>query len=158
MRTQIQINKIKEKQSTPKQQLIFLNELEVDQLLMYYNNNADKAEIKPTGPKCLYIKEGEGVIDYILVKLRNKFGDFKLRNAQIFDTTVPHVLHNDDGKDLPNAYKAFTIPLQVFDGNALDAKLVMFNQYYYGGPAKFCKDENFESNTTILLSQIIKIL
>ena len=81
MRTQIQINKIKEKQSTPKQQLIFLNELEVDQLLTYYNNNADKAEIKPTGPKCLYIKEGEGVIDYILVKLRNKFGDFKLRNA-----------------------------------------------------------------------------
>lgn len=147
MRTQIQINKIKEKQSTPKQQLIFLNELEVDQLLTYYNNNADKAEIKPTGPKCLYIKEGEGVIDYILVKLRNKFGDFKLRNAQIFDTTVPHVLHNDDGKDLPNAYKAFTIPLQVFDGNALDAKLVMFNQYYYGGPAKFCKDETFESNT-----------
>jgi hypothetical protein len=147
MRTQAQIDKIKEKQSTPIQQFIFLNELEVEDLLFYYNNNLDKAEIKPTGPKCLYIKEGEGVIDDILARLRQKFGNFKLRNAQIFDTTVPHMLHNDDGKDLPNAYKAFTIPLEVFDGNPLNAKLVMFDQYYYGGPAKFCKGETFESNT-----------
>jgi len=147
MRTQTQIDKIKEKQSKPIQQLIFLNESEVDNLLLYYNNNTDKAEIKPTGPKCLYIKEGEGVIDDILYRLREKFGNFKLRNAQIFDTTVPHILHNDDGKDLPNAYKAFTIPLMVFEGNELDAKLCMFDQYYYGGPAKFCNGEKFESNT-----------
>jgi len=147
MRTKQQIDKIKEKQSPPIQQFIFLNELEVEQLLLYYKNNSDKAEIKPTGPKCLYIKEGEGVIDYILVKLRDKFGDFKLRNAQIFDTTVPHILHNDDGIDLPNTFKAFTIPLQVFGENFMDAKLCMFDQYYYGGPAKFCKGETVASKT-----------
>lgn len=72
MRTKQQIDKIKEKQSTPIQQFIFLNELEVEDLLFYYNNNSDKAEVKPTGPKCLYIKEGDGVIDDLLVKLRSK--------------------------------------------------------------------------------------
>lgn len=147
MRTQEQINKIKEKQSKPVQQMMFLKESRVEELLDYYFDNKDKAEVKPTGPKCLYINEGDGVIDDILVPLRYTFGDFKVRNAQIFDTTVPHILHNDDGKDLPNAYKAFTIPLMVFEGNELDAKLCMFDQYYYNGPAKFCKGEKFESNT-----------
>jgi len=147
MRTKQQIDKIKEKQSTPIQQFIFLNELEVEDLLFYYNNNSDKAEVKPTGPKCLYIKEGDGVIDDLLVKLRSKFGKFKVRNAQIFDTTVPHILHNDDGADFPNTYKAFTIPLEVVGGNFMNAKLCMFDQYYYGGPAKFCKGETVESKT-----------
>ena len=147
MRSQEQIDKIKEKQSKPVQQINFLDKDATNQILDYYFDNRDKAEIKPTGPKCLYIKEGDGVIDDILVSLRQTFGNFKVRNAQIFDTTVPHILHNDDGKDYPNAYKAFTIPLMVFEGNELDAKLCMFDQYYYGGPAKFCNGEKFESNT-----------
>jgi len=147
MRTQQQINLIKSKQSKPVQEIIFLKESRVNELLDYYYENQDSAEIKPTGPRCLYINEGDGVIDDFLIPLRYNFGNFKVRNAQIFDTSVPHILHNDDGKDLPNAYKAFTIPLKVFDGNELDAKLCMFDQYYYGGPAKFCKGESFESKT-----------
>lgn len=147
MRTLEQIDKIKEKQSKPIQQIKFLSEGRVEELLNYYFENKDNADVKPTGPKCLYIKEGDGVIDDFLIPLRYNFGNFKVRNAQIFDTSVPHILHNDDGKDLPNSYKAFTIPLKVFNGNELDAKLCMFDQYYYGGPAKFCRGENFESKT-----------
>lgn len=147
MRSQEQIDKIKEKQSKPIQQIKFLSESRVEELLNYYFENKENADVKPTGPKCLYINEGDGVIDDFLIPLRYNFGNFKVRNAQIFDTSVPHILHNDDGKDLPNSYKAFTIPLKVFDGNELDAKLCMFDQYYYGGPAKFCRGENFESKT-----------
>lgn len=148
MRTQLQIDKIKESQSPATQQFIFLKEHDIEKLLEHYNNHKDKVDEKPTGPKCLYIKEGEGVIDDLLIPLRKKYGNFKVRNAQIFDTEVPHVIHVDDGRELPNSYKAFTIPLQVTGGaSPLDAKLCFFDQYYYGGPAKFLNGEDYKSPT-----------
>ena len=104
MRTNEQIEKIKETQSDPVQYINFVKQDNVRKIVEYYENNKDKAEEKTTGPTCLYIKEGDGVIDNIVRKLRDIYGNFKIRNAQIFDVSTPHVIHIDDGKDLPQAY------------------------------------------------------
>ncbi len=155
MRTNEQIKKIKETQSDPVQYINFVKQDNVRKIVEYYENNKDKAEVKTTGPTCLYIKEGDGVIDNIVRKLRDIYGNFKIRNAQIFDVSSPHVIHIDDGKDLPQAYKAFTLPLKVewsehaeYRNMAL-AKLIFFDQHYYGGPVKFFNGETVDENTKV---------
>lgn len=146
MRTDSQIKQIKKLQSSPKQIVNFLTEDERISLLDYYRN-AKEVDVKPTGPKCVYLKDNAEVLVPLLERLRTTYGDFKVRNAQIFDTNKPHALHIDDGKDLPNTYKAFTIPLEVNGGIDKDAKLCFFDQYYYNGPAKFFNGEEYEQNT-----------
>lgn len=142
MRTLEQINFIKNHQSESKQIVNALDSVKVSSLLEFYNNSKDKIQ-KNTGPKVLYVQEGQGIIDDILSLLRLEFGEFKVRSAHFFDVTTPHVLHIDDDFDHPNCYKAFTIPLWVDNGDCNKIKLVMFDQYYYGGPVKFFKNEVF---------------
>lgn len=142
MRTKEQIDLIKRTQSDPIQLHNVLDTKKIDFLLNYYYAQ-EKIE-KNTGPKVVYVKEGDNVIDDILVQLRKDFGNFKVRACHFFDVENPHILHIDDGKDLPNTYKAFTIPLWVESGDCDKIKLVMFDQYYYGGPVKFFKEEVFE--------------
>lgn len=143
MRTLEQIKLIKKYQSEAKQIVNALDNAKVSSLLDFYNNSKDKIQ-KNTGPKVLYVQEGQGIIDDILSLLRLEFGEFKVRSAHFFDVTTPHVLHIDDDFNYPNCYKAFTIPLWVDNGNCNKIKLVMFDQYYYGGPVKLFKDEVFE--------------
>tara|TARA_B100000683_G_scaffold273617_1_gene319694 strand:- start:791 stop:1507 length:717 start_codon:yes stop_codon:yes gene_type:complete len=155
MRTNEQINLIKKSQSDPVQHLNFITQEDIKKIVDYYSQNENEVETKSTGPKCLYIKEGDGVLDNVIDKLRNFYGNFKVRNAQIFDVATPHVIHIDDGKDLPNSYKAFTLPLRVeWEQNAIDknmarAKLVFFDQHYYGGPVKFFNGETVNENTKV---------
>jgi len=143
MRTPEQTEKIKQFHSDPVQIENFLSEQQVLDLLEYYKKNQNFVEEKNTGPRVLYVNEGTGVIDIILKKLRQKFGNFKVRSAHFFDVTKPHILHNDDDFTLPAAYKAFTIPL-YFEGPIDDIKLIIFDQYYYNGPAKFFYDDTNE--------------
>ena len=72
--------------------------------------------------------------------MQKKLLPFKVRYAHFFDVTDPHIIHNDDEFEFPDCYKAFTLPLNVY-GNSDDIKLVVFDQYYYGGPAKFFAGE-----------------
>ena len=138
MRTPEQIQKIKHNQSSPVQLLNAISNNEVLSLIDYYDT--DLIIQKNTGPKVQYIKEGTGVIDNILCLLRKQFGNFEVRTAHYFDVNAPHVIHIDDDFDYPNSYKAFTIPLLTEGANCDLAKLIMFDQYYYGGPAKFIRN------------------
>jgi len=146
MRTDEDISDLKKIQSEPNQVLNFLTESERHSLLEYYKNS-NEIDVKPTGPRCVYIDRDNPVLTTVLDKLKYLYGNFTVRNAQIFDTEVPHALHIDDGKDLPKTFKAFTIPLEVKGGLDIDAKLCFFDQYYYGGPAKFFKGETYEKKT-----------
>ena len=141
MRTAEQIKVLKDTQSNPKQHRNILAVDDINALLEYYNTS-DNIVKKNTGPKVLYVKEGEGVIDNILDKLRQTYGDFKVRSAHYFDVTKPHIIHNDDDFDYPQCYKAFVIPLYVEGASCNNAKFFVFDQTYYGGPAKFLKDED----------------
>ena len=157
MRSNKQIEDIKKYQSPPKQIFDFLTQGQIQDLLDYYKR-CEFIDVKPTGPKCAYLSGNEIVLKSIVNKLKEHFGNFKIRNAQIFDTSVPHALHNDDGKDFPITYKAFNFPLYVETGVDTDAKLCMFDQYYYGGPAKFFKGENITQNTyNAILTEYSKI-
>jgi hypothetical protein len=140
MRSQKQIDFLKQHHSKPVQLLKVVDEKKVLQLLDHYNHS-DNIITKNTGPRVLYVEEGEGLIDDILELLRANFGDFKVRSAHFFEVENPHVLHIDDDFDYPNSYKAFTIPLWIESGNCDKIKLVMFDQYYYGGPVKFFNGE-----------------
>jgi len=142
MRTQEQITAIKNTQSDPKQHWDILNYGNIIDLLIHYNDSSKKVEQKSTGPKVLYVKEGEGVIDNILDKLRQTYGDFKVRSAHYFDVEKPHIIHNDDDFDYPQCYKAFVIPLLVEGATCDKAKFFVFDQSYYGGPAKFVNGED----------------
>ena len=145
MRTKEQIELIKSTQSDPVQLINVLDSKKIDLLLNYYHNQ--KKIEKNTGPKVVYVDEGVDIIDDILLFLREHFGNFKLRSAHFFEVETPHVLHIDDDFDFPNTYKAFTIPLWVDGNDCNKIKLIMFDQYYYGGPVKFFKGESNISKT-----------
>ena len=137
MRTSEQIDKIKQTQGEPVQLWNILTQETVNKLLLHYRVS-DDVIVKDTGPKVLHINLGEGLIDDIVEKLQTTFGNFEVRNAHIFDVNKPHMIHNDDDFDFPQVYKGFVMPLEV-DGPLNKAKFFVFDQYYYGGPAKFVK-------------------
>ena len=144
MRTDEQIAEIKRHHSAPTQTLNLLNQEKVNFLLDYYNNSNNVIE-KNTGPKVLYVKPGEGIIDDILEKLVPIIGNFNVRSAHFFDVKRPHVLHNDDSADYPTSYKAITIPLYI-DGKGIP-RLVFFDQYFYHGPVKLFNGRKKETET-----------
>tara|TARA_B100001287_G_scaffold45673_1_gene34729 strand:+ start:57539 stop:58234 length:696 start_codon:yes stop_codon:yes gene_type:complete len=139
MRQQQQINKIKQTHSDPTQFVNILSEDKINFLIEHYEQSDKKIE-KNTGPIMLTVNEGDGIIDDILKLLRQMYGNFNVRSAHFFDVKDPHIIHVDDGKELPDSFKAFTIPLRVIGNDASKAKLIMFDQYYYGGAAKFMKN------------------
>jgi hypothetical protein len=142
MRTQNQIQLLKAHHSDPFVLQQFLSSVEVDNLLEYYFSKEDKVIKKVTGPSVLKIKDD--LLDNIIERLKIQVGNFKVRYAHFFDVTGPHVIHNDDEFDYPESYKAFTIPLKIY-GDSNDIKLVLFDQYYYGGPAKFFNKQDISS-------------
>lgn len=139
MRTLDQINEIQEYETPPEVLQGVVSKEQIKFLLDYYNKSDNIIE-KNTGPKVLYVKEGNGIIDDIVFDLRIKYGDFTIRSAHFFDVNKPHIIHNDDEKEFPLVYKAFTIPLWC-EGNDKDIGLVMYDQFYYHGPAKFVNGE-----------------
>ena len=136
MRTKQQIDKIKSRQSPPIQvtDLLGLNELAELKKKFYSSNDI---EVKETGPRVLKLKENDPIVQNIIERLYPMIGDCKVRYAAMFYVDKPHVLHIDDEKELPQAYKAITVPLD-YDGDQ-EPGFFVFNQYYYGGPAKFFK-------------------
>ena len=140
MRTDEQISEIQKNQSEPVQLINALSDDKIQSLIEFHNQN--QIITKNTGAAMSYVIRkyddmAGGILDDMLDMLKETFGDFKVRTAHFFDVPKPHVLHVDDKFSYPNAYKAFTIPLQIRGTKENKAKLVFFDQYYYGGPAKF---------------------
>jgi hypothetical protein len=133
MRTQQQIEQIKKGQGDP---YSINNVVDVEALYDYYVSNESGVVQKNTGPKILKVDPTEDLFDSLIKSLKEKVGEFDVRYMHYFDVTDPHIIHNDDEFDYPNCYKAFTIPLRIY-GDSKDIKLVIFDQYYYGGPVKF---------------------
>jgi|TARA_B110000908_G_scaffold33265_1_gene39784 hypothetical protein len=133
MRTLEQIQKIKQGQGDP---YSIRDVVDVNGLYKYYVLNEEQAIQKNTGPKVLTVDPNEKVFKPLITSLKQQVGEFDIRYIHYFDVTYPHIIHNDDEFDYPNCYKAFTIPLRIY-GDSEDVKLIIFDQYYYGGPVKF---------------------
>jgi hypothetical protein len=140
-RSKDEINKIKQHESPP---FVIENVVDVKAFLQYYAENKNKVIKKNTGPQVLTIPPKDNFLFYNLEIILKKYvGEFKVRNAHFFETEVPHVIHNDDIFEDSKPYKAFTIPLKIF-GSLDDIKLILFDQYFYHGPAKFFNGETSE--------------
>ena len=119
--------------------------VDTDSLIDYYNANSGNIIHKNTGPKVLKIDKNHSLLQPIIERMQKDLNPFTIRYAHFFDVTDPHIIHNDDEFEFPKSYKAFTIPLKIY-GDSEDIKLVLFDQYYYGGPAKFFNGEKAIEN------------
>lgn len=140
-RTHEEISIIKKNESPP---FIIPNIINPNPFLKYFFFNRNKIIQKKTGPRILTIENTNNPLFINLENILKKYvGKFKVRNAHFFETKVPHVIHNDDTFENIKPYKAFTIPLKIF-GSSDDIKLILFDQYFYHGPAKFFNGETKE--------------
>ena len=111
--------------------------------LRYLNENKNRVIQKNTGPRVLNLwRETPLVIQDLVNYLQGIFGKFYVTSTLIFNVNAPHVIHNDDDLE-HNAFLAFCLPLK-YVGDSDDIKLILFNQYYYQGGAKFFRYDNKE--------------
>lgn len=153
MRTREQIDYIKSHIENPYAIDDFISDIEIEHLIKIYNesqfhNDSYKGKIKKnTGPVTLDLSSyiNDEVISSIILKLKEKIGNFEITAAFFFKTDYPHIIHNDDTFELPdNVYKAVTLPLRMYGDNIIGyPELCFFDQFYFHGPAKFFKDETF---------------
>ena len=117
----------------------FLDPFERSVILDMHSANPDVIQ-KNTGPRVSMDMQHK-VMDSIIQRLRNKFGEFELHNTQIFQVTYPHVLHNDWSKFDNGQGLAFLMPLQ--HNGMQDPKFIIYDQIvdnaavklFGGGPA-----------------------
>jgi hypothetical protein len=124
----------------------FITEAEANSLLDFFNNSPDKIQ-KNTGSVTLNIDEflGLEIFKNVLDKVRSEIGQFEILSGLFFEVTHPHILHNDDTYEMrDDVYKGVLVPLYIewWDtGHRTYPKFCVFDQMYFGGPAKFFKDE-----------------
>lgn len=142
MRTQEQIERIKQNIEPSDQINDYISNDERELLLSYYNAKAENIVRKPTGPKT-YNVENYNDFDWLLERLKKSFGNFNPWSIQFFDTAVPHMIHNDDHPDKPNSYKTFLFPLSYspwLPKNEIE--FVVFEQFYFHDAVKFVKNDH----------------
>jgi hypothetical protein len=148
MRTQQQINNIKNSFSDPYLVDDFITQDEIRHLIDLFENDESETDplqakvYKNTGPITLNIYKflGDTVIDNILEKLKSMIGPFDITAGFFFFTNYPHIIHNDDLFELPETmYKGITIPLRLDSDSAVNLlpDLCFFDQCYFHGPSKF---------------------
>lgn len=141
MRTDKQIATIKAHESDPFQILDIVSVEQISNLLQVWHKSTDKLK-KETGPTTVKLPKDNLILQSIVDKLQPMIGNFTIRHASFFDVERPHVIHIDDEFDYPVAYKAITIPLWHNGQDTPD--FYVFDQHYYGGPAKFFKNRKTE--------------
>jgi hypothetical protein len=143
MRTPEQILQIKTTVRDPHEIKNILTVEEVNCLIEIFNNHsADNKIYKNTGPITLDLKSNidNSIIIKILALIENSIGPFEITAAFFFQTSFPHIIHNDDSFELPdNVYKAITLPLSMEGFAGEYPKLCFFDQFYFHGPSKFFK-------------------
>jgi len=148
MRSNDEISKIKSTFSPPEVIEEFLTIDQLDRLLEIYEKTQNKIQ-KNTGPITVDLSPylTDNLISLILEKIKNIIGNFTVISGFYFETTYPHVIHNDDSFELPDTvYKGITIPIKYYGDGILDNPgLCFFDQHYFHGPSKFFKnDDNIE--------------
>jgi len=126
MRSQEQINKIKQHISDPYSVKHFVSEEDIVELIEIYNQGSKT--VKNTGPVTLDIKDylDLPVFQRLLARIKTEIDEFEVTAGLFFKTDYPHIIHNDDTFELPDTvYKAITIPLYA-DGDGIP-KLCFFN-------------------------------
>jgi len=139
MRSQEDINRIKNRITDPYEVKDFISQEDIHHLISLFEQNSDNSKVyKNTGPITLdlFRYPDDLVIKQILIKLEKHIGPFKVTAAFFFTTTRPHIIHNDDTYELPDVYKGITIPLKLYGSEQLP-DLCFFDQFYFQGPAKF---------------------
>jgi len=148
MRNPNQILKIKANIQDPYDIKNVLTPYEIGYLTNIFKNTASNNKIyKNTGPITLDLKSyiNDPLIIKILALIENSIGPFEITAAFFFQTTFPHIIHNDDSFELPDSvYKAITLPLSMEGFSGEYPKLCFFDQFYFHGPAKF-----FNSDTAV---------
>jgi hypothetical protein len=146
MRTPDQISQIKTTIQDPYEIKNMLTLDEVNELINIFKNHpADNKIYKNTGPTTLDLKSyiEHPLITKILSLIENSIGSFEITTAFFFQTTFPHIIHNDDTFELPdNVYKAITLPLCMEGFSGTYPKLCFFDQFYFHGPSKFFNGDN----------------
>jgi hypothetical protein len=147
MRTPDQILQIKTTIQDPYEIKNILTVDEVNCLIDIFKRHPSDSKIyKNTGPITLDLKLyiEHPLIIKILSLIENSIEPFEVTAAFFFQTTFPHIIHNDDSFELPNnVYKAITLPLSMEGFSGMHPKLCFFDQFYFHGPSKFFnKDES----------------
>lgn len=153
MRTNDQISAIKATIEEPRQIVDFISQEEINYLVNIYNSSDDssspyKGKIKKnTGPVTLELTQflSDVVVKNIFEKIKKEIGPYDIVSAFFFKTDYPHVIHNDDSFELPdNVYKAITLPLAIYGDSIVGfPSLCFFEQFYFHGPSKFFKGEEY---------------
>jgi hypothetical protein len=155
MRTQSQINKIKDRVINPYSVNNFLSEHEIQYLIDLFENQDQPHQIiyKNTGPITLNLRNyvEDLIISKILERIKIEIGPYEITAAFFFQTNYPHIIHNDDLFQLPeNIYRAITLPLKInrISESKKVPKLCFFDQFYFHGPSKFFKGSEQQNIST----------
>lgn len=123
----------------------FLSQDEINELIEIYNYRQNKIQ-KHTGPVTSELKDDFNsipVLKTIKEKIISEVGECEVYTGFYFNVTQPHIIHNDDDKQGPVVYKAFTLPLKIEMTDDVEQpkypSLCFFDQYYLEGPSKFFK-------------------
>jgi len=131
---------IKFRKTEPKQFLNYIDSDEIEYLVKLFE---DKPKIKNSKILSHIVINETEYVNYLVDRLKEEFGNFKLRSATIWEATEPHNIHNNDSLQTPgHGYLGFVFPLYHEGGIVENAKLIFFHQYYYKGAAKFYADKN----------------
>jgi hypothetical protein len=146
MRTPEQISQIKTTVQDPYEIKNILTVEEVNCLIEIFKNHPTDNKIhKNTGPTTLDLQSyiNDPIIIKTLSLIKNNIGPFEITASFFFQTSFPHIIHNDDTFELPdNVYKAITLPLSIEGFSGEYPKLCFFNQFYFHGPSKFFNGDN----------------
>ena len=130
---------IKFRKTEPKQFLNYIDSDEIEYLVKLFE---DKPKIKNSKILSHIVINETEYVNYLVDRLKEEFGDFKLRSATIWQAMKPHNIHNNDSLRSPgHGHLGFVFPLYHEGGIAEDAKLIFFHQYYKGA-SKFYAGEN----------------
>jgi hypothetical protein len=122
----------------------FLSSDDIGELIEIYDHRQNKIQ-KHTGPVTSELRDDFDsipVLKSIKEKILAEVGECEIYTGFYFNVIQPHIIHNDDDKQGPVVYKAFTLPLKIEMLDDVEPKypsLCFFDQYYLEGPSKFFK-------------------
>lgn len=145
-RTNLQIKLIEKEISDPYIIEDLIDSKEANYLINLFEEEEHLKVNKKTGPVTIDWKHDvnthlyeDPVVQKVLERLEAHIGPFDINAALYFHCNGPFTLHNDDNYEFAHVYKGITLPLKIHGPGQGDPGLVMFNQFYFHGPAKFLK-------------------
>jgi hypothetical protein len=134
------LEQIKSRISDPYSVPNFVSNEDIASLIEIFKTSKERIH-KNTGPVTVDIADhlDHPAFKRLLAGIQSEIGPFEITAGLFFYVEYPHVIHNDDTFELPDVYKAITVPLE-HDGQS-NPKLCFFDQFYFKGPAKFFNGE-----------------